>query len=64
MEQQVFKLSFIIEGIAENISQWNCAFLAFSFVMECASKKMLQFLMPLEPIYNANFCFDEQKCLL
>ncbi len=25
------------------------------------SKKVLQFLVQFEPIYNKNFCFNEQK---
>ncbi len=28
---------------------------------EGPSKKVLQFFMPLEPIYNKNFCFDEHN---
>jgi hypothetical protein len=40
------------------------AFLVFEFVIEGASKKVLQFLMPLEPIYNKKVYCDEQKCLL
>jgi len=41
--------------------KWNSAFLTFSFVIVGTSKKVLQFLMPLEPIYNKNFCFNEQN---
>jgi hypothetical protein len=33
---------------------WNSMFLAFSFIIEGTSKKALQFLMPLEPIFNKN----------
>jgi hypothetical protein len=42
---------------------WNSAFLTFSCIIEGAYKKVLQFFMPLEPIYNKNFCFNEQKWL-
>ncbi len=35
-----------------------------SVFIDNASKKVLQFLMPVEPIYSKNFCFNEQKCLL
>ncbi len=34
---------------------------AFSFIMEGAAEKMLQFIMRLESIYNRNFGFVEQK---
>jgi hypothetical protein len=43
--------------------QCNSAFLTFSLIVKGTSKKVLQFLMPLEPIYDKNFCFNEQKCL-
>jgi hypothetical protein len=33
----------------------------FIFSIEVTSKKVLQFLMPLEPIYDKNFCFNEQN---
>jgi hypothetical protein len=36
--------------------------LPFSFIKEGDSKKVLKVLMPLEPIYDKNFCFNEQKC--
>ncbi len=39
-------------------------FLHLRLVKRVPLKKVLQFLMPLEPIYNKNFCFDEQKSLL
>jgi hypothetical protein len=35
------------------------SFFKFSFIIEGTSKKVLQFLMPLEPIYNKNFYFNE-----
>jgi hypothetical protein len=44
--------------------QLNSTFLTFSFIIEDASEQVLQFLMPLEPIYSKNLCFIEQKCLL
>jgi hypothetical protein len=28
------------------------------------SKKVLQFFVQMEPIYNKNFCFNEQKSFL
>jgi hypothetical protein len=46
------------------VAMWNSAFLTFSFIIEGASKKVSQFLMPLEPIYNKKNCFNEQKYLL
>jgi hypothetical protein len=36
-------------------------FFTFSIIIEGASKKALQFLMMLKPIYNKNFCFNEKK---
>ncbi len=33
-------------------------------IIQGASKKVLQFLMTQEPIYNKNFCFNEQKWLI
>jgi hypothetical protein len=36
-------------------------FLHFSRFIEGASKKVSQFLILLEPIYNLNFSFNEQK---
>jgi hypothetical protein len=39
------------------VPQWNTTFL----IIEGASKKVLQFFMPLEPIYNKNFSFNEQN---
>ncbi len=44
--------------------QWNNVCFTFSCFEEGASKKLLQFLMPLEPICNKNFCVNEQNCLL
>ncbi len=41
--------------------QWNSTFLTSSFIIEGASKKVLQFLMPQESIHNKNFYFNEQK---
>ncbi len=36
----------------------------FSFKIEGTSEKVLQFFMPLEPIYNKNVYFNKQKYLL
>ncbi len=33
----------------------------FPSIIEGTSKKVLQFLMPQEPIYNKNFYFNEQN---
>ncbi len=34
---------------------------AFSVLQEVTTEKVLQFKMPLKPIYNRNFGFVEQK---
>jgi hypothetical protein len=34
---------------------------AFSLNIEGTTEKVLQFIMPLESIYNGNFGFNEQK---
>ncbi len=34
---------------------------AFSVLQEVTTEKVLQFKMPLKPIYNRNFGFIEQK---
>jgi hypothetical protein len=52
------------ETILQQLLQWNSTFLTSSFIIEGASKKVLQFLIPEEPIYNKNICFNEQKCLV
>ena len=36
------------------------AIFTFSFIIETTSKKVLQVLMPLQPIFNKNFCFNKQ----
>ncbi len=56
-------LSFnlILISILSQIPNGTVCFLTFSFIIEGASKKVPQFLMPLEPIYNKNFCFNEQN---
>ncbi len=41
----------------------QCCFI-FPFIIEGAAKKVFQFIMPMEPIYNKNICFNEQKCIL
>ncbi len=38
-------------------------FLAFSLIIEGASKKVLQFTTPLKSIYNENLGLIEQKCM-
>ncbi len=43
------------------VSNGTARFLHFSFIIEGALKKVSQFLMPLEPIYNQNVCFYEQN---
>jgi hypothetical protein len=49
------------EGSFEKV---NSAFITVSFIIRGTSKKVLQFLMPKEPIYNKNFCLKNQKCML
>jgi hypothetical protein len=39
-------------GWSYKMMQWYSTLLTFSFIKEGTSKKVLQFLMPLEPIYN------------
>ncbi len=41
--------------------KWNSTFFAFSWIIEGATEKVLQFIMPLKSIYNRNFGFIEQK---
>jgi hypothetical protein len=36
-------------------------FFAFSIIIEGTTEKVLQFIMPLESIYNKNLGFIEQK---
>jgi hypothetical protein len=36
--------------------------IAFSFVTEVATEKVLQFILPLKSVYSRNFGFAEQKC--
>ncbi len=36
----------------------------FSLIIEGTTEKVLQFKMPLMSIYNINFGFIEQKCIL
>ncbi len=35
-----------------------------SQIIEDAAEKVLQFVMPLKSIYNKNFSFKTQKCIL
>jgi hypothetical protein len=37
---------------------------AFSLVIEGTTDKVLQFIMPLQPIYNKNLGFIEQKYII
>ena len=37
--------------------------LVFLLITEGATEKVLQFIMPLESIYDKNLCFVEQKCI-
>ncbi len=41
--------------------EWNSLFLTISFIKEGTSKKVLQFLMPLEPNYHKSSSFYKQK---
>jgi len=45
-------------------NQWNRMFFAFSLIIEGATERVLQFIMPLKPICNRNFGFIEQKVFL
>jgi hypothetical protein len=54
----------MVMGMLLYAMQLNSTFLTFSFIIEDASEQVLQFLMPLEPIYSKNLCFYEHKCLL
>ncbi len=38
-------------------------YFAFSYITEGATEKVLQFIMPLESIYNKNLGNFEQKCI-
>ncbi len=44
--------------------QWNSMFFTFSFIIEGTSKKVLEFFMPLEPIYNKNFVLIKKMCIM
>ncbi len=44
--------------------QWNSAFLTFPFIIEGASKKVLKFLMPLEPNYKKTFVFIQKMFIM
>jgi hypothetical protein len=50
-----------MEGIFVN---GTAHFFTFSLIKEGASKKVLPLKMPLEPICNKNFCFNDKKCIL
>ncbi len=50
-------------GWSYKMMQWYSTLLTFSFIKEGTSKKVLQFLMPLEPIYNKSL-FEWAKILL
>ncbi len=54
-------LKKIVKNMQKGLIQWNSVFLTFSFIKEGTSKKVLQFLMPLNPIYNKSACFYKQK---
>ena len=45
----------------KNVNQWNSVFFAFLLIIEGATEKVLQFIMPLKSIYKRNFGFIEQK---
>jgi hypothetical protein len=62
--QQCYCQVICLTKTAQFLCQWNNTFLRFSLFIEDASKKVLQFSMPLDPIFNYNFCYNEQKCLL
>jgi hypothetical protein len=39
-------------------------FFTFSLITEGTTEKALQFILPLKSIYNKNFGFNEEKCIL
>jgi hypothetical protein len=43
------------------VIKWNSTFIAFSLIIEGTTEKVLQFMMPLETIFNQNLGFAEQK---
>jgi hypothetical protein len=53
----------VIQGVGRlgknDIKQWNSTFLAFSLIIEGATEKVLQFIMPVKTIYNKNLGFVE-----
>jgi hypothetical protein len=49
------------KGLNVFVGEWNSTFFAFSLIIECATEKVLQLIMPLKSIYNQNLGFIEQK---
>jgi hypothetical protein len=43
------------ERLVNLFAEWNSTLFTFSFIIEGASKKVLQFLMMLQPILNKTF---------
>ncbi len=43
--------------------QWNRAFFTLSLIIEGATEKILQFVLPMKQINNKKFCFDKQKIM-
>jgi hypothetical protein len=44
--------------------QWNSMFFALSLILEGATVKVSQFIMPLGSIYSNKMSCNEQKCIL
>ncbi len=42
------------------MTKWNTMFFTLSLIMEGATEKVLQCVMPLKSIYNKNFGLNEQ----
>ncbi len=41
--------------------KWNSTYFAFSLIIEGRAEKALQFILPLQSIYNQNLGFIQQK---
>jgi hypothetical protein len=57
-EVNLTSVRFLVISFA-TATYWNSAFLTFTFIIEGASKMVLQFFMSMEPIYNKNLHFNK-----
>jgi hypothetical protein len=55
------KLTSSGRALLNNVGNWNSTFFAYSLIIEGTTEMALQFIMPLNSIYNRNFGFIEQK---